>query len=95
MSCKLNEEQVSFINKRIDSLTKVTKQINELQAIINEKSVLRQELSVIINEYVVTLGLDPKDAIFDLKNAQILSKKEQEEKKQESLTSFSKNSTAS
>jgi hypothetical protein len=81
MSYKLKEKELSFLKKRYDSFLKVSKQISELQRVINEKSILRHELDVILNEYVGVLGLDPNDSILDLESGQILSKKEEEEKK--------------
>jgi hypothetical protein len=81
MSYKLKEKELSFLKKRYDSFLKVSKQISELQQVINEKSILRHELDVILNEYVGVLGLDPNDSMLDLENGQILSKKEEEEKK--------------
>jgi hypothetical protein len=81
MSYKLKEKELSFLKKRYDSFLKVSKQISELQQVINEKSILRHELDVILNEYVGVLGLDSNDSILDLENGQILSKKEEEEKK--------------
>jgi len=81
MSYKLKEKELSFLKKRYDSFLKVSKQISELQQVINEKSILRHELDIILNEYVGVLGLDSNDSILDLENGQILSKKEEEEKK--------------
>jgi hypothetical protein len=81
MSYKLKEKELSFLKKRYDLFLKVSKQISELQQVINEKGILRHELDVILNEYVGVLGLDPNDSILDLESGQILSKKEEEEKK--------------
>lgn len=83
MSYKLKEKELSFLKKRYESFVKVSRQISELQQVINEKSILRHELDVILNEYVGLLGLDPNDSILDLENGQVLSKKEKEQKKEE------------